>query len=274
MAYEQIQIDLKDKVATITLNRPERLNAYTAQMGAELHNAFADLDANDDARVIVVTGAGRAFCAGADLSARGGATFDRRDQDAPLAPRREIRPWNVKKPIIAAINGPAVGVGITLPMQWDIRVAAESARIGFVFVRRGVVPEALSTWLVPRLIGVAKTNELLMTGRIISAQEAHEFGIVSHVWPDSEFKEKVRELAADIAANTAPVSVAITKRLIWGLLGELSPEKAQHVDHKTFTWAGQQADSHEGVSSFLEKRKPAWKMKPSKDFPDFLKPIE
>jgi enoyl-CoA hydratase/carnithine racemase len=276
MAYEQIQVDLKDGVATITLNRPEKLNAYTAQMGTELHHAFGELDANDDARVIVVTGAGRAFCAGADLSARGGATFDRSAQNPDPNPRAEqvIRPWNMKKPIIAAINGPAVGVGITLPMQWDIRVAAESARIGFVFVRRGVIPEALSTWLLPRLIGVAKANELLMTGRIITAKEALDFGIVSHVWPDAEFKQKVWELASDIAANTAPVSVAITKRLIYGLLGEPSFEKGSAVDHKAFNWAGAQADSREGVSSFLEKRKPAWKMKPSKDFPNFLPEVK
>jgi enoyl-CoA hydratase/carnithine racemase len=276
MAYEQIQVDLKDGVATITLNRPEKLNAYTAQMGTELHRAFAELDANDDARVIVVTGAGRAFCAGADLSARGGATFDRSAQNPDPNPRAEaqIRPWNMKKPIIAAINGPAVGVGITLPMQWDIRVAAESARIGFVFVRRGVIPEALSTWLLPRLIGVAKANELLMTGRIITAKEAFDFGIVSHVWPDAEFKQKVGELASDIAANTAPVSVAITKRLIYGLLGEPSFEKGQAVDHKAFNWVGAQPDSREGVTSFIEKRKPAWKMKPSKDFPSFLPEVK
>ena len=276
MAYEQIQVDIKEGVATITLNRPEKLNAYTAQMGTEIHQAFAELDANDEVRVIVVTGAGRAFCAGADLSARGGATFDRSANNPDPNPRAEaqIRPWNMKKPIIAAINGPAVGVGITLPMQWDIRVAAESARIGFVFVRRGVIPEALSTWLLPRLIGVAKANELLMTGRIITAKEALDFGIVSHVWPDAEFKQKVRELASDIAANTAPVSVAITKRLIYGLLGEPSFEKGQAVDHKAFNWAGSQADSREGVTSFIEKRKPAWKMKPSKDFPNFLPEVK
>jgi enoyl-CoA hydratase/carnithine racemase len=276
VAYEQIQAHLKDGVATITLNRPEKLNAYTAQMGTELHHAFAELDANDDARVIVVTGAGRAFCAGADLSARGGATFDRSAQNPDPNPRAEyvIRPWNMKKPIIAAINGPAVGVGITLPMQWDIRVAAESARIGFVFVRRGVIPEALSTWLMPRLIGVAKANELLMTGRIISAREALEFGIVSHVWPDAEFKQKVWELASDIAVNTAPVSVAITKRLIYGLLAEPSFEKGNAADHKAFNWVGAQADSREGVTSFIEKRKPVWKMKPSKDFPNFLPEVK
>jgi enoyl-CoA hydratase/carnithine racemase len=245
-------------------------------MGTEIHRAFAELDANDNARVIVVTGAGRAFCAGADLSARGGSTFDRSANNPDPNPRAEaqIRPWNMKKPILAAINGPAVGVGITLPMQWDIRVAAESARIGFVFVRRGVIPEALSTWLLPRLIGVAKANELLMTGRILTAREALDFGIVSHVWPDAEFRQKVSEMASDIAANTAPVSVAITKRLIYGLLGEPSFEKGNAVDHKAFNWAGSQADSREGVSSFLEKRKPAWKMKPSKDFPSFLPEVK
>jgi enoyl-CoA hydratase/carnithine racemase len=275
MAYEQILLDIKDSIATITLNRPERLNAYTGVMGAEIHQAFADLDNNDDVRVIVVTGAGRAFCAGADL-AGGGGTFDRSPEEQTRRERARpaLRPWNMKKPIIAAINGPAVGVGITLPMQWDIRVAAESARIGFVFVRRGVIPEALSTWLVPRIIGVARANEVLMSGRIMSAREALEFGIVSHVWPDAEFAAKTRELALDIAQNTAPVSVAITKRLIYGLLAEDEIEKAQAADTRAFTWAGRQADSHEGVKSFLEKRKPAWKMKPSKDFPDFIPPIK
>ena len=275
MAYEQIQVDIKSGVATITLNRPEKLNAYTAQMGSELHRAFAELDENDDARVIVVTGAGRAFCAGADLSARGGATFDRaRSTECGGRASRNSAVEYEEADHCGHQWAGGVGVGITLPMQWDIRVAAESARIGFVFVRRGVLPEALSTWLLPRLIGIAKTNELLMSGRIINAKEALEFGIVSHVWPDAEFKQRVNELASDIADNTAPVSVAMTKRLIYGLLGELSPEKAQAIDHKAFTWAGQQADSKEGVSSFLEKRKPAWKLKASKDFPDFLPPVK
>lgn len=276
MAYEQILVDIKDGVATITLNRPEKLNAYTPRMGAEIHAAFAELDRNDDARVIVVTGQGRAFCAGADLSS-GGGTFDRREPSSTQAPVQEalaVRPWNMKKPIIAAINGPAVGVGITLPMQWDIRVAAESARIGFVFVRRGVIPEALSTWIVPRLIGVARANELLMSGKILSAKEALEYGIVSHVWPDAEFKQKVWELASDIAQNTAPLAVAITKRLIYGLLGELSIDKANAIDSRAFWWVGQQQDAYEGIASFLEKRKPDWKMKPSKDFPDFIPPIK
>jgi len=254
MAYSALMVDTTNGVATITLNRPEKLNAYNAAMGAELSQAFATLDGDDQVRVIVVTGAGRAFCAGADLSTAGGDTFnyDKRRERGELREAPAIRPWNMKKPIIAAINGPAVGVGITLPMQWDIRVAAESARIGFVFVRRGVIPEALSLWTLPRQIGLARANELLMTGKIISP----------------------REMAEDIALNTAPVSVAITKRLTWGLLGEDEMEKAQSVDSRAFQWTGKQPDSHEGVSAFLEKRKPAWKMKPSKDFPDFLPQIK
>ncbi|HVA80261.1 MAG TPA: enoyl-CoA hydratase-related protein [Candidatus Binataceae bacterium] len=272
MAYTAILVDLNHGVATITLNRPEKLNAYNQTMGAELSEAFAELDADDAVRVIVVTGAGRAFCAGADLSSAGGDTFnyDKRAERGEQPRRPALRPWNMKKPIIGAINGPAVGVGITLPMQWDIRVAAESARIGFVFVRRGIIPEALSLWTVARQIGLAKTNELLLTGKIINAREALEFGIVSHVWPDAEFMSKVREMALDIAENTAPISVAMTKRLTWGLLGEDSLEAAQAIDSKAFQWVGKQPDSHEGVSAFLQKRKPAWKMKPSKDFPDFL----
>ncbi len=274
MASGHVLKEVNDGVATVTLNRPEKLNAFSGTMAAELYGAFAEYDKDDDVRVIVVTGAGRAFSAGADLSG-GGNTFDadarkeRRQRPAPV-----IRPWNVRKPIIAAINGPAVGMGITLPMQWDIRVAAESARIGFVFVRRGVIPEALSLWTVPRMIGLARANELLMTGRIISAREALEFGIVSHVWPDAEFMAKVREMALDIARNTAPVSVAITKRLLYALLAEPETEKAQAVDTKAFVWSGKQPDSYEGVSAFVEKRKPSWKMKPSKDIPEFIPAIK
>ena len=276
MAYEAILLDKKDGVATITLNRPEKLNAWTATMGVELHRAFAELDNDDATRVIVVTGAGRAFCAGADLSG-GGKTFDRtarRDENNRENESRATRPWNMKKPIIAAINGPAVGVGITIPMQWDIRFAAESARIGFVFVRRGVMPEALSTWIVPRVIGMARATELLMSGRILNAREALEYGIVSKVWPDSGFKEKVYEFAADLAANTAPVSLAMTKRMLWAQLQEPSLEAAEEKEGKAFWWIGKQKDSYEGVTAFIEKRKPAWKLSASKDFPDFLPEVK
>src|SRR5881628_721687 len=174
--YSEIVLDVSDGVATVTLNRPERLNAYTPTMARELHEAFAVCDADDAVRAIVVTGAGRGFCAGADL-AHGGGPADQPWQK----PRRAVAAWDVRKPIIAAINGAAVGVGATLPMQWDIRIAAESARIGFVFVRRGVVPEALSTWTLPRLVGMARAAELLLTGRILSAREALEWGLVSRV---------------------------------------------------------------------------------------------
>src|SRR5437867_2914308 len=223
MPNTEILVDVADGVAVVTLNRPERLNAYTPIMGHELAEAFAACDADDGVRAIIVTGAGRGFCAGADL-ARGGGSFDRTAEaeyqrtspERPWEkPRRAIAPWDVRKPIIAAINGPAVGVGATLPMQWDIRIAAESARIGFVFVRRGVVPEALSTWTVPRLVGMARAAELLMTGRILGAREALEFGLVSRVVPDAELVPAARALAAEIARETAPVSVAIAKWLLW-----------------------------------------------------------
>src|SRR5437879_7530503 len=223
--YREIRLDASDGVAMITLNRPERLNAYTPTMGRELHEAFAVCDADDTVRAIVVTGAGRGFCAGADL-ARGGAAFDRTAEaeyergggpaDQPWRkPPRAVAAWDVRKPIIAAINGAAVGVGATLPMQWDIRIAAESARIGCVFVRRGVVPEALSTWTLPRLVGMSRAAELLLTGRMLSAREALEWGLVSRVVPDAEIVSAARALGAEIARETAPVSVAITKWMLW-----------------------------------------------------------
>src|SRR5919197_5097333 len=234
MPYAEILLEVSEGVAVVTLNRPERLNAYTPTMGRELAEAFAACDADDAVRAIVVTGAGRAFCAGADL-ARGGASFDREaageyratPPDRPWEkPRRAIVPWDVRKPIIAAIDGPAVGVGATLPLQWDIRLAGESARIGFVFVRRGVVPEALSTWIMPRLVGMARAAELLLTGRIVDAREALALGIVSRVVPDADLLPTARALAAEIARETAPASVAITKWLLWGMATEIDLARA------------------------------------------------
>jgi enoyl-CoA hydratase/carnithine racemase len=279
MAYTEILLEIADGVALVTLNRPERLNAYTPTMGRELSEAFAACDEDDAVRAIVVTGAGRAFCAGADL-ARGGATFDREaaaEYQAPAdrpweKPRRAVAPWDVRKPIIAAINGPAVGVGATLPMQWDLRIAGESARIGFVFVRRGVVPEALSTWTMPRLIGMARAAELLLTGRIVGAREALDFGLVSRVVPDAELLATARSLATEIAHETAPVSVAMTKWLLWGMQRETDLARADDLDARAFWWTGTQPDAREGVKSFLEKRPPRWSMRASTDMPDFLPP--
>jgi enoyl-CoA hydratase/carnithine racemase len=280
MSFTEILLEVADGVALVTLNRPERLNAYTPVMGRELAEAFAACDVDDGVRAIVVTGAGRGFCAGADL-ARGGESFDRTaaaEYQAPppdrpwQKPRRAVAPWDVRKPIIAAINGPAVGVGATLPMQWDIRLAAESARIGFVFVRRGVVPEALSTWTVPRLVGMARAAELLLSGRILSAREALEWGLVSRVVPDAELLPTARALALEIARETAPVSVAVTKWLLWGMLNETDLERADDLDARAFWWTGTQPDAREGIRSFLEKRAPRWGMRTSADMPDFLPP--
>ncbi|HVN84312.1 MAG TPA: enoyl-CoA hydratase-related protein [Candidatus Binatia bacterium] len=273
MRYEQILCEQSGGVATITLNRPERLNAFTGIMGRELHEAFRDLDDDDGVRAIIVTGAGRGFCAGADLSG-GGGTFGRDSRSTfeqqVESGRRAIRPWQMKKPIIGAINGPAVGVGITLAMQWDIRVASESAKIAFAFVRRGVVPEALSTWILPRLIGISRASEVLLSGRTLSAREALEFGLVSRVVADADLMPTARALAEDIARNAAPVSVAITKRLLWHNLTELDLRRAEEVEGRAFWWTGTQPDSFEGVRSFLEKRAPQWTMKSSRDLPDFL----
>ncbi len=270
---EQILIDIKDSIATLTLNRPEKLNAMTGQMGQELETAYYDLDNNDEVRVIIVTGAGRAFCAGADLSS-GGKTFDTQGRatfstgDGP-----KVRPWNIRKPIIAAINGPAVGAGASLTLQYDIRVAAESASIGLVYVRRGIIPEGLAAWTLPRLVGVARASELLLSGRIINAREALEYGLVSHVWPDAELTARTRELAMEIAVNTSPMSVAIAKRLIHHFLTEPETEKAQELEDRIFWWIGNQPDATEGITAFLEKRKPQWKSSP-RALPDFVPKVK
>jgi enoyl-CoA hydratase/carnithine racemase len=280
MAYSDIVLEVAAGVAVVTLNRPARLNAYTRTMGLELHEAFAACDADDAVRVIIVTGAGRGFCAGADMAA-GGEAFDRTaapavelpPADRPWAkPPRAIAPWQVRKPIIAAINGAAVGVGATLPLQWDLRIAGESAKIGFVFVRRGVIPEALSTWTLPRLVGMAHAADLLLTGRMIDAREALALGLVSRVVPDAELMPTARALAAEIARDTAPVSVAVTKWLLWGLAGETDIDRAEDLEARAFWWTGTQPDAREGVRAFLERRPPRWSMRASTDMPDFLLP--
>ncbi len=274
MGYEQIIVDVSNRVATITLNRPERLNAWTPVMAHELAAAFKQCDDDDAIRAIIVTGAGRGFCAGADLSA-GGEAFaaagrSERQEQVRAERAAAVRPWEMKKPIIAAINGAAVGVGITVTLQWDIRLAAESAKIAFAFVRRGVIPEALSTWILPRLIGVSRAAELLYSGRTVSAREALELGVLSRVVPDAELLPAARALGEDIARNAAPVSVAITKRLLWHHLTEPDMQRAEQIEGRLFGWTGTQPDAREGIKAFLEKRAPSWKMHPSTDMPDFV----
>jgi enoyl-CoA hydratase/carnithine racemase len=262
-----IRVERDAAIACITLCRPERLNAFTPAMGVALFETIAQLDRDDDVRAIVVTGEGRAFCAGADLEA--GADTFASDDTWEDAHARESRapPWRLVTPIIAAINGPAVGVGATLPLWWDIRIASDRARIGFVFTRRGIIPEAGSTWILPRLIGMSAALDLLITGRMLSAHEALRLGLVSRVVPHDELMETALRTARDIAENTAPVSVAITKRLVWRQLFDSDPTSAREVEEALFRWVGKQPDAAEGVQSFLEKRPPRWSMRPQSDLP-------
>jgi len=268
-----IAVDVADGIATVTLDRPDRMNAYTVEMGAEIYRSFAALDEADDVRAIVVTGAGRAFCAGMDLGG-GGDTFAGDDMwDTTRRLEAAVRPWNFGTPIIAAINGAAVGIGATLPLQWDIRIAGASAKIGFVFTRRGILPEANSTWILPRIVGLSKAMDLLLTGRVIGADEALAYGIVSRVVPDEELMATAVEMARDIATNTAPVSVAVTKQLLWRQLMQTDPRAAKRQEDELFEWVGKQPDAAEGVNSFLDKRSPAWKMSAAKDRPPMLPKI-
>jgi enoyl-CoA hydratase/carnithine racemase len=275
MAFEQITTELADQVLTITLNRPERLNAWTAVMGRELIEAFDAADADDEIRAIIVTGAGRAYCAGADLAV-GGETFDmRRRQHAGPVPRDNggqfaLRVFSALKPVIAAVNGPAVGVGATMTLPMDIRLAADEARIGFVFTRRGIVPEACSSWFLPRVVGISRAMEWVSTGRIFSAQEALEGGLVRSIHPAGELLGAAREIAREIAENTAPVSVALARRMMWRMLGAEHPMLAHRADSRGMFFRGQSADAFEGVSSFLEKRPAEFGDRVSAGLPDVM----
>jgi enoyl-CoA hydratase/carnithine racemase len=271
MAYETILLDVKDRVATITLNRPGRMNAWTNRMALELSDALAACNENDDVRAVVLTGAGRAFCAGADLGARG-ETFSarRRREEAPEQPPPLTFPWQVDKPVIVAINGHAIGVGITYPMMCDIRFVAEDAKIQFAFVRRGIIPELASHTIVARVAGLSNAADLLFSGRMILGSEAAALGLATKALPASEVLPAALECARDIAVNTAPVSVAISKRLLWEGFAASVPEMRRRED-ALFVWAGEQADAREGVMSFLEKRTPEWKLSVARDKPDLLK---
>src|SRR5204862_846020 len=260
MAFEQITTEVADGVLTITLNRPERLNAWTGTMGRELREAFDQADADDEVRAIIVTGAGRGFCAGADLGA-GGETFDYRARGAGDATvvrdnggQFTLRVFDSKKPVIAAINGPAVGVGATMTLPMDVRLAADDAKIGFVFARRGIVPEACSSWFLPRAVGISRAMEWVSTGRVFSAQEALAAGLVRSLHPKDELLGAARELALEIADNAAPVSVALARQMMWRMLGAEHPMVAHRADSRAMFARGQSADAVEGVTSFLEKR--------------------
>jgi enoyl-CoA hydratase/carnithine racemase len=274
--YEEIAYEVADGVLTITLNRPDRLNAFTATMGRELIAAFDAADADDDVRAIIVTGAGRGFCAGADLGG-GGETFDwrKRGNGGDEVPRDgggqvTLRIFESTKPVIAAINGPAVGVGITMTLPMDVRIAAEGVKIGFVFARRGIVPEAASSWFLPRLVGISQAMEWVATGRVFTAEEALAGRLVRSVHPADQVVDHARALAREIADNTSPVSVALARRMMWTMLGADHPMAAHRADSRGMLSRGQSPDAREGVTSFLEKRPPQFTDRVSDGLPDIF----
>lgn len=288
MAYEQILYSVEDGIATITMNRPEKLNAFTGTMMAEMIDAFDKVDADDAVRCVIVTGAGRAFCAGADLSA-GAKTFDydkrsdRPEKDGgpggltyEMEAARDggglltLRIFECLKPVIGAINGPAVGIGSTMTLAMDVRFASDAARMGFVFARRGIVPEAASSFFLTRVVGISQALEWCYSGRVFDAAEAKAGGLVKEVVPADQLLARARELAREIADNTAPVSVALTRQMLWRGLGFGHPMDAHKIDSRAILSRGRSGDAKEGVMSFLEKRQPVYPDKVSEAMPDFF----
>jgi enoyl-CoA hydratase/carnithine racemase len=277
MKLTQVSYEVDSGIATITLNRPDRMNAFTSAMREEIIDSIRRADRDDGVWVVVVTGAGTAFCAGADLSG-GGGSLNRTVQEGKKVSIGEHRDgggqvalaiYRCRKPVIAAINGHAVGVGITMTLPMDIRVVAEEAKIGFPFTRRGVVPEACSSWFLPRLVGISKAAELVYTGRTFLAGEEAQSGLFNHVVPKDEVLPTAMGIAEEIAENTAPISVTLAKALLWQGLVEEDPQSVHLIDSRCFYWAGQQRDAYEGIQAFLEKRSPKFSMTLSSDLPDF-----
>jgi enoyl-CoA hydratase/carnithine racemase len=276
MTYEQILYEVENRILTITLNRPDRLNAFTPQMRQELIHALDQADADDDIRAIVVTGAGSAFCAGADLET-GADTFDYQTLNNQPAPdnhrdgggRLTLRIFDSIKPTIAAINGPAVGIGITMTLAMDLRITTFNARFGFVFTRRGIVPEACSSWFLPRIVGIGTALEWILTGRIFPADEAFRRGLVRSIHAPCDLLPAAENLAKEIADNTSAVSVALARQMLWRMLGADHPMEAHKIDSQGIYCTGRSADAREGITSFLEKRSPQFTDKPSTDMPEF-----
>ena len=288
--FETIRYEIDQRVLTITLDRPERLNAFTGKMQREMIEALDAAEADDDVRVVIVTGAGRGFCAGADLE-KGADTFDYDNQsdvskaertssegrdDDDLSWMRDggglltLRIYEFNKPIIAAINGPAVGIGITMTLPMDIRLASTKARIGFVFSRRGIVPEACSTYFLPRLVGISQALEWGYSGRVFEADEALAGGLVRSLHEPDDLLPAAREIAVEIAQNTSAISVSMIRHMMWRMLGADHPMEAHKIDSRGIYHLGQGADAHEGVVSFLEKRPANFTLQASTDMPDFF----
>ena len=278
MEQTHVTYEVADRVATVTLNRPEKLNAFTPTMMRQLVEAFDRADDDDDVRVVVVTGAGRGFCAGADLAA-GGDAFAEDWSDIGTSdkgvPRDgggivSLRIYASHKPVIGAINGPAAGVGVTMTLPMDIRLASTTARFGFVFARRGFVPEACSTWFLPRVVGISKAAEWAFTGRVIPASEALEAGLVRSVHEPEDLLPAAYALAAEIADNTAPVSIALSRQMLWRMLGADHPMAAHRADSRAVQLLGASPDAKEGVDSFLEKRPAVFPERVSAGLPDLF----
>lgn len=277
--YTQIILDKRDGIATITLNRPDKMNAYTRTMGAEIIAAMDDIDADDTVRAVIFTGSGeRAFCAGADLTPEGGGqVFSDPTEVADLSDPRvrdgggrlTLRLFESKKPLISACNGVAVGVGATMQLAMDIRLAATHARYGFVFARRGIVPEAASSWFLPRIVGISQALEWCYTGRIFDAAEAKAGGLVRSVHAPEDLAHAARSLAAEIAENTSAISVAMTRAMMWRLAAADHPMEAHKIDSRAIYRLSRGADAKEGIASFLEKRRAMYPGKVSADMPDF-----
>ena len=274
MDFQQTKYEVEGRIALITLNRPDNLNAWTVIMMNELIQSLDTADNDDTIRAVIVTGAGRAFCAGADLSV-GGFSLNQKDSEKP-AVRRDtagqatLKMFDMKKPIIAAINGPAVGVGITMTLAMDVRIASDDiTKMGFVIYRRGILPEGCSTYFLPRIVGISMASELILTGRLFSAQKAFEMGLVSRVVAPEKLMDTARELADEIAKNTSAISTALARQMLWKGLGEDHPMASHILESKGLNYMFTTEDCKEGVMSFLEKRSPKFNMKPSRGMPDY-----
>tara|TARA_B100001758_G_scaffold244422_1_gene255753 strand:- start:67 stop:924 length:858 start_codon:yes stop_codon:yes gene_type:complete len=276
MSYSTILYDVDESILTITLNRPDILNAFNTSMLSEIIDALDRADADDRIRCIIFTGAGRAFCAGADLSA-GGKTFnaDARDDKAD-GPHRDgggrltLRIFECKKPVIAAINGPAVGIGATMTLPMDIRLCSSSAKVGFVFSRRGVVPEACSSFFLPRVVGVSKALEWCYSGRVFPAEEALSGGLVRSIHKPEDLLADAKHIARELVENTSAVSTALIRQMMWQMLGADHPMEAHKIDSRGMYFTGKSADAKEGIESFLEKRPAKFPLEVSKDMPPFF----
>ena len=272
MEYTQIQCETEDHVLTLILNRPEKQNAFTPTMCLEIVDALKHADADDDVRAIIITGAGRNFCVGLDLNQ------DAQDADMlkhdPYANRDHagvitLTIYEMITPVIAAINGAAIGIGITMTLPMDIRLASDNAKLGFPFTRRGLINEGASSWFLPRLVGMGKATEWIITGKTVTAEEALTHGLVNEIVHPDELLHRARSIAADITQNTSAISVALCRQLLWKMQKAEHPMDAHKLESKTLLWSFKQADMREGVNAFFEKRAPHFTMKPGSDMPDF-----